>query len=68
MQNDRKIVFTVKESLMDIVQSVNPGQTSIPKWAYLGAIIGVQGGTQRMLDIMNQVSETKLILPCSIEE
>ena len=66
MQDNHKIVITVKQTLMEIVQSINPGQTSIPKWVYLGAIIGVQGGTQRMLDIMNQVSEPKYVLSSSI--
>ena len=52
---DCHIVFTVKPSLMEVVQSINPGQTLIPEWVHHGAIIGVQGGTERMLDILNQV-------------
>ena len=53
--NDYQIVFTVKPSLMGIVQSINPGQSLIPDWVHYGAIIGVQGGTKRMLEILNQV-------------
>ena len=49
------IIFTVKPSLMEIVQAINPGQTPIPEWVHQGAILGVQGGTDRMLQILNQV-------------
>ena len=49
------IKFTVKPSLMEIVQTINPGQTPIPEWVHQGAILGVQGGTDRMLQILNQV-------------
>ena len=52
-----QIVFTVKPSLMDIVQSINPGQILIPDWVHYGAIIGVQGGTKRMLEVLNQVND-----------
>ena len=40
---------------MEIVQTINPGQTPIPEWVHQGAILGVQGGTDRMLQILNQV-------------
>ena len=48
--------FTVKSSLMEVVQAINPGQSLIPEWVHQGAILGVQGGTKRMLDILNQVT------------
>ena len=48
--------FTVKPSLMEVVQAINPGQSLIPEWVHQGAILGVQGGTKRMLDILNQVA------------
>ena len=51
------ITFTVKPTLMEIVQAINPGQTPIPEWVHQGAILGVQGGTDRMLQILNQVIE-----------
>ena len=49
-----KIYITAENSLMETVQKINPGQPELPEWVYNGAIIGVQGGTQRMLDIMSQ--------------
>ena len=42
---------------MKTVQSINPGQPELPDWVYNGAILGVQGGTERMLDILQQVSD-----------
>ena len=53
--NGCSITFTVKPTLMEIVQAINPGQTPIPEWVHQGAILGVQGGTDRMLQILNQV-------------
>ena len=53
---DCNIIFTVKPSLMEIVQAINPGQTAVPEWVHQGAILGVQGGTDRMLQILNQVA------------
>ena len=41
---------------MEVVQAINPGQSLIPEWVHQGAILGVQGGTKRMLDILNQVA------------
>ena len=41
---------------MEVVQAINPGQSQIPEWVHQGAILGVQGGTKRMLDILNQVA------------
>ena len=32
---------------MKTVQKVNPGQPELPEWVYNGAMIGVQGGTDR---------------------
>ena len=55
MNEDYKVVFTIKPSLMEIVQTINPGQSLVPEWVHQGAIIGVQGGTERMLHIMNEV-------------
>ena len=52
--------FTVKPSLMEVVQAINPGQSLIPEWVHQGAILGVQGGTKRMLDILNQVAYISL--------
>ena len=65
--DDCHLIFTVKSSLMEIVQSINPGQTLIPEWAHHGAILGVQGGTQRMLDILNQVLIYKNLTPYSLQ-
>ena len=39
----------IKPSLMEVVQALNPGQPELPDWVYNGAILGVQGGTDRML-------------------
>ncbi len=50
-----RITFSVENSLMEIVQSINPGQPELPEWVYNGAILGVQGGTTRMLEILEQV-------------
>ncbi len=50
-----RITFSVENSLMEIVQSINPGQPELPDWVYNGAILGVQGGTTRMLEILEQV-------------
>ncbi len=49
--------FVVKDSLLEIVQSVNPGQPPIPGWVQEGAIIGVQGGTETMLEILSEADE-----------
>ena len=48
-----KMVWTVESTLMEIVQKINPGQPELPEWIYNGAMIGVQGGTERMLQILN---------------
>ena len=52
-----KIFITSENTLMETVQKINPGQPELPEWVYNGAIIGVQGGTQRMLDIMSEALE-----------
>ena len=53
-----KIYITSENTLMETVQKINPGQPELPEWVYNGAIIGVQGGTQRMLDIMSQALDS----------
>ena len=60
--------FTVKPSLMEVVQAINPGQSLIPEWVHQGAILGVQGGTKRMLDILNQVAYYPLTMLTSTEK
>ena len=55
-----KIVWTVEESLMEIVQKINPGQPELPDWVYNGAIIGVQGGTERMLEILEMAQNANV--------
>lgn len=52
---DCQINFVVKPTLMEIVQSINPGAPPLPEWVYNGAIMGVQGGTEAMLDYLQQV-------------
>ena len=47
--------FVVGDSLVDIVKDINPGQPEMPDWIYNGAILGVQGGTEQMLDYVAQV-------------
>ena len=47
------MVWTVEPTLMKIVQKINPGQPELPEWIYNGAMIGVQGGTERMLQILD---------------
>ena len=42
---------------MKTVQKINPGQPEMPEWIYNGAILGVQGGTDRMLDILKQAQD-----------
>ena len=42
---------------MEIVQKINPGQPELPDWVYDGAILGVQGGTDRMLEILRNAQE-----------
>ena len=40
---------------MEIVQAINPGAPPLPDWVYNGAILGVQGGTDKMLGVLEQV-------------
>ena len=40
-------------TLMKTVQKINPGQPEMPEWIYNGAILGVQGGTYRELNIFD---------------
>ena len=37
------LTFLVKPTLMEIVQTLNPGQPPLPDWVFNGAILGVQG-------------------------
>ena len=53
--DDCKFSFVVRNSLMEIVKAVNPGMPMLPDWVHQGAIMGVQGGTQEMLDYLQQV-------------
>ena len=48
------LTFLVKSTLMEIVQALNPGQPPLPDWVYNGAILGVQGGTDMMLDYLDE--------------
>ena len=43
----------MKDTLLDIVTSLNPGQPELPEWVYNGAILGVQGGTDAMLNYLD---------------
>lgn len=40
---------------MEIVQKINPGQSPVPEWVHNGAVIGVQGGTDRMLTTLDEL-------------
>lgn len=42
---------------MEVVQSINPGQPELPEWVYNGAILGVQGGTDRMLELLSMAKD-----------
>ena len=37
-----QLTFCVKNSLMELVQHINPGQPELPDWVYNGAMLGVQ--------------------------
>jgi hypothetical protein len=37
-------------------EAINPGQPALQDWVHQGAIIGIQGGTDRMLEVLNQVN------------
>ena len=52
---DCKFSFVVRDTLMEIVQAVNPGMPVLPDWVHQGAIMGVQGGTDAMLGYLQQV-------------
>ena len=52
-----KISFVLKSSLMEIVQEINPGQPPLPEWVHQGAIMGVQGGTNKMLEYLDMVRD-----------
>ena len=56
---DCKMTFVVRDSLMQVVQAINPGIKPIPEWVSKGAIIGVQGGTDKMLATLEQVTGNK---------
>ena len=47
------LTFIVKPSLLELVQVLNPGQPPLPEWVYNGAILGVQGGTDLMLQYLD---------------
>lgn len=39
---------------MSVVQKINPRQPELPEWVYGGAILGVQGGTDVMLQRLEE--------------
>ena len=45
---------------METAKKINPGQPELPDWVYNGAILGVQGGTERMLDILKQAQDNNV--------
>jgi len=47
----------IKPTLMELVQTINPGQPELPEWVYNGAILGVQGGTDKMLQYLNDARD-----------
>ena len=49
--------FLIKPTLMEIVETLNPGQPALPDWVYNGAILGVQGGTETMLGVLEQARD-----------
>ena len=52
-----QIVFSTGNTFKDVLRVIHPTNLpTIPEWVHEGAIIGVQGGTARMLDILGQVS------------
>ena len=34
------ISFLIKSSLMEVVETLNPGQPALPDWVYNGAVLG----------------------------
>lgn len=52
--NSCHLTFLVKSTLMEIIQILNPGQPALPDWVYNGAILGVQGGTGKMLGYLDE--------------
>ena len=52
--NSCHLTFLVKSTLMEIIQTLNPGQPALPDWVYNGAILGVQGGTGKMLGYLDE--------------
>jgi len=51
------IKFIVRDSLLEVVQAINPGQPPLPDWIHDGAILGVQGGTDLMLDFLDRAED-----------
>ena len=46
---------------MDLLESYTSfagRMTPLPDWSHNGAILGLQGGTKRVIDTLNQVNET----------
>ena len=46
---------------MDLLESYTSfagRMTPLPDWSHSGAILGLQGGTKRVIDTLNQVNET----------
>ena len=55
--DDCKFSFVVRPTLLEIVQAINPGMPVLPDWVHEGAIMGVQGGTEAMLDYLAQAED-----------
>lgn len=55
--NSCNLNILIKPSLMEVVQALNPGQPELPDWVYNGAILGVQGGTDKMLEHLAEARE-----------
>ena len=60
--DDCKVVFSTGYTLKDILRVTQPkGLPTIPDWVHEGAIIGVQGGTSRMMSVLREVMTVKYI-------
>ena len=56
---DCMAVFSTGFTFKDVLSVIQPDGKlpTIPDWVSEGAIIGVQGGTARMLDVLGKVSQ-----------
>ena len=53
---------------VSLLQAINPGQPLLPDWVHNGAIIGVQGGTDRMLEVLNEVNFPQIYIQISFSD